>query len=623
MNKFLTKRVISRSSIFAFIASLTLAQAVAQEPQSSEPQTASPQAVAQQADTGPVPSTVLKVNTRLVIVDVVARDKKDKVLPDLRAEDFTILEDGKQQKVSVFNFQHPGQGYALPQQKAALPPSVFRNAPKYGTNRSLNVVLIDALNTTFLNQAYVRVEMVKFLDKLPPGQPIAIYAMGRKLRLLQDFTTDLSELKNIIRTFKGESSHVLSNPNGTSEVPLTLQGWAEQTAAEKAPILKAQIEDFADQNVANQSDFRVQYTFAALSSLGRMLSGYPGRKNLIWISESIPFAVYPDVRSDRVSPNGDKSQAPAAEPKSNALNRREYADQLALISNLLADAQVSVYPVDARGLLGSAFFNVATPMNGQGGMGGLAVRSEGRQAEELFQAHYNMRDIAEKTGGLAFYNRNDLDVAVRDGMDDGSTYYTIGYYPDNKNWDGRFRKIQVRVTHSGAKLRYRVGYYAIDRVAFEKQHPQQRDIEMGQALNADYPMAMAVQFEAHVIAPGPGETKVRVDFALDPHQISFEKGADGLQRAQVDCAVRVFPPGNIDKPVKTEGARVNAALRPEVYDRIGKTYFPCQLSVDLAPGKYFLRLLVRDATTGQMGTVNADVTVPNVGAAKKEPESKQ
>lgn len=590
----------------------------AQQPAVPAEKAAPPASQPQQLPQASAPELTLKITTRLVVVDVVARDKKGQVIPDLQAADFKVTEDGKEQKISVFNFQHPAAGEALPALPVKLPPGVYRNTPRYQPNRALNVLLVDALNTTFLNQVYVRMEMVKFLEKLPQGQPIAIYTMGRKLRMLQDFTTDLTQLKKVIQTLRGESSHVLSNPTGTSEVPMTLQGIADQTLIELAPQLRAQIQDFADQNVSDQSDIRIQYTMAALSSLARMLSGYPGRKNLIWLSESIPFGVFPDIKGIQRESSDMRSQLGADSPASvrNTANKREYADQLALISNLLADAQVSVYPVDARGLLGSAFFNVANPMSGQAGAGGLASRVEGRQAEELFQAHYNMRDIAEKTGGLPYYNRNDLDVAVQNGIDDGSTYYTIGYYPNNKSWNGQFRKVQVTVSRSGAKLRHRLGYYAVDRAAFEKAHPQQREFDFSQALNADYPMATAVQFEVGVLPPQPGENKVRVNYALDPRQISFEKSADGLQRAQVDCAVRVFSPKNMERPVKTEGTRVDAALKPEVYEKIGRTYFPCQLSFELPAGHYLLRLAVRDAVSGAMGSVNAEVTVPDAAAAK-------
>src|SRR5262249_54435742 len=155
---------------------------------------------------------------------------KDQGVPDLEASDFTVREDGVEQKITAFSFQRPDQAEAAtaaPLPAVVLPPNVFRNVPHFRPNRALNVILLDGLNTTLLNQAYVRWAMIRFLDKLPQGQPVAIYALGRKLRLLQDFTTDLSELKKVVQTYEAKPSHVLSNPTGTSEVPMTLQGWGE------------------------------------------------------------------------------------------------------------------------------------------------------------------------------------------------------------------------------------------------------------------------------------------------------------------------------------------------------------------------------------------------------------
>lgn len=581
------------------------------------PQAANPPS-GQEAD-----SPTLKVQTRLVMVDVVARDKSGKVVPGLGPDDFKVLENGRQQKISVFTFEHPEAVAAANVAPAARAPNTFDNKPRFRAG-ALNVILVDALNTTFLNQAYVRVEMVKFLEKLPPGQPIAIYTIGRKLRLVQDFTTDLDQLKGVIRTMKGESSHVLQDPNGTSEVPMTLTGIADQQAADVAPQMRAQIQDFAEQTITNQTDERIQYTMAALMSLARMLAGYPGRKNLIWLSESVPIGIYPDAKSLKQSNDirGQLGQDSPPSIRNGAANKREYIDQLTLLSNTLADAQVSVYPVDARGLVGSAFFNVSNSMNGQSGAGGLATKIEGKQAEELFQAHYNMRDIAEKTGGLPFYNRNDLDVAVRQGIEDGSTYYSIGYYPAEKNWDGQFRKVQISVTRPGVKLRYRAGYYAIDRMDFERRHPGQRRMDIVNALNADYPTALGLQFQAGVVTPAPGQTKTVLNYAIDPAQISFQAGNDGLQHSQVTCAVRAFAHGDAEHPKQTEVTRANAAIKPEVLEQIKKTYFPCRIEMELQPGQYLLRLLVRDDNTGVIGTANARVVVEKNAAAAEAVKDK-
>jgi VWFA-related protein len=589
--------------------------------QSDSPNTAASQAKGTQTSQDTTP--VFKVKSRLVVVDVVARDKDGHVVTDLEANDFKLTEDGHPQKISVFTFQHPGGGAPIVESAAALPSNVFTNRPRFQPASALNVVLIDALNTTFLNQAYVRIEMVKFLEKLPPGQPIAVFAMGRKLRLLQDFTTDLTQLKRVIGTIKGESSPVLGNPTGTSEVPMTLQGIADQVAAEMAPGLRSQIQDFADQAVSDRSDFQVSYSLAALSSLARMLAGYPGRKNLFWLSESVPFGIFPDANAGirSIKGQGDDARAQTSSEsapniRNGASHLRQYVDQLTLLSNLMADAQVSVYPIDARGLVGSPFFNVGNNVSGQGQSGGLAMKMEGKQAEELFQAHYNMRDIAEKTGGLAYYNRNDLDNAVREGMEDGATYYTIGYYPEGNAWKGEFRKIQLSVNRPGVKLRHRAGYYALDRAEFEKRHPEQRNLDLAGALNPDYPIATSVQFQAMVLPPEQGKKLVHINFAVLPSQISFSLEPDGLQHGQVDCAARVFSAKDIDHPVQTVANKVNAALKPDVMAKIKNSYLPCQLEVELPPAHYFLRLAVRDTATGLMGTANAEVTVP--GADEKD-----
>ncbi|HEY2915061.1 MAG TPA: VWA domain-containing protein, partial [Candidatus Angelobacter sp.] len=393
-----------------------------------------------------VPS--VKVTTRLVIVDVVAHDKKGHAITDLEATDLRILEDGKEQPIRSFVFQRGGRpAEEAAQEPASLPANMVSNARKYPPNTALNVVLLDSLNSNLLNQAYVRTEMVKFLQKLPQGQPVAIFTLGRKLHMVQDFTTDLTALKRVIAEFKGEGPLLTQNPTGTSEVSMAPTGIAEQTLAELAPQVLAQIKDFAEQTTSDQNDVRIQYTFAALTSLGRMLSRYKGRKNLIWVSESIPMNIFSDFNTiTRLNPNQSKDGVAHQEGQNTGYKtNRGYGDRLAYLGSLLADAQVAVYPIDARGLIGSPLYNVASNISGQGGsaLGGLAMKAEGKQSEELFQSHVAMLDLADKTGGKAYYNRNDINNALSDGIDDGSTYYMVGYYPQNKNWDGRFRKIEV------------------------------------------------------------------------------------------------------------------------------------------------------------------------------------
>jgi VWFA-related protein len=597
----ISRRFLNKTFLVAFICftSTLYGQGRAGSPDSQQPA----------ATNQKIPA--VKVTTRLVVVDVVAHDKQGRAVTDLELPDLRILEDGKEQVIRSFVLQHPGASPVEPvQEQAALPANMVSNARKFPPNTALNVILLDSLNSTTLNQAYVRIEMVKFLEKLPQGQPVAIFTLGRKLHMVHDFTTDLTQLKAVVNAFKGQSPALMQNPIGTTEMSMVPQGLAAQALTSGGlsdPAMLVQMKDFAEQTTSDQSDMRVQYTFSALLSLGRILSRYPGRKNLIWVSESIPMNIFANVPSP-VPVNPAAGQV--ADVQTDHTPNRTYGGQLAYLGNLLSDGQVSVYPVDARGLVGSSLYNAANALSGQSVMGDLAMQGEGKQTEALFQAHASMLDIADKTGGKAYYNRNDIGDALGDGIRDGSTYYILGYYPENKKWDGKFRKIQVKTRRKGINLRYRTGYFAVDRETDMARHPDRKDVDYNLALSMDSPIFNALLFTAQVNPPAAGSSTVSLRYAINPESIQFIPDAEGLQRAQVDCAVRAFLSSDMDNPVKTEGTKVNAALKPDAFAKIRSKFFPCELKVDLPPGHYFLRLAVRDGNSGSVGSVNAEVTVP-------------
>ncbi|MGZ4854991.1 MAG: VWA domain-containing protein [Candidatus Angelobacter sp.] len=554
-------------------------------------------------------SAVLKVKTRLVVVDVVARDSKGVPVTDLKQEDFTVLEDGKEQKLRIFSFQHPDDSAAAaPAEAPASGMNVVDNLPHFKPGRALNVILMDALNTSRLNQVSMRQAMIKFLETLPANEPIAVYLLGDRIRLLQDFTTDPAVLKDVVRSFKGKNSPLLAVSADGSPIAPILPGVAQSLP----PQMAAQIRAFQDQMTADVTDQRVQVTLAALNSLSRTLSGYPGRKNLIWISETFPFDVMLTSATGR-----------------SGLNDRNYSHEIARTGNLLSDSQVAIYPLDARGLAGSGVFNVANAAdqygNSLGGStlrGGMAGQMD-READDRMASHGTMNDLADRTGGRAFYNRNDLDGAVRDSITDGSTYYTLGYYPENKDWNGGFRNIQVKVRRGGAKLRYRIGYFAMDTAAFAKLNPKRQDEDFDDALSLNIPVSTALPFQAVVTPPSAKtQNKVVVMYRVDPHALSFETSNDGLQAVNMECAVRVFPKKNPDKPVTTEAQKMGGAMNADAYAKVMKGFFPCRDQLALQPGDYLLRLGVRDNVTGLIGTANASLSIPEESSSANPSNAK-
>jgi len=256
-------------------------------------------------------------------------------------------------------------------------------------------------------------------------------------------------------------------------------------------------------------------------------------------------------------------------------------------------------------------------------MGSAQASEISRASEAIIASHSTMNSVADQTGGKAFYNTNNLEKAIRDSMDDGSAYYTLGYYPENKNWDGRFRKIAVKINRPGIKLHYRQGFFAVEPTDPAKQDPKILAIDMGSALDINNPIATALPFQAVIIPPSPQNgNKVQINFGVDPHAIGFELKEDGKQHAAVDCGVRAYSKSG--ESLGMQGSTFNAALAPEQYQQVMRMIFPCNQTLELPPGEYFLRLAVRDKNNGLIGTANGSTTVPAVAAGKEEkPEEKK
>src|ERR1041385_6198978 len=358
------------------------------------------------------PAAVLKVTTRLVVVDVVATDRKGNPVTDLRQEDFTVTEDGKPQDVRAFSFQNatkPGEqpARATPSEKP-LPANMVTNVRRSKAGAPLAVLLLDGINTRLNNQQYAKQQLLEFLKKLPADQPVAVYPLGSRLLLVQDFTSDPAVLKAAVQNLKDLRSPLMENASG-GPVKFWFEGVPLPTEIKRRAL------EFQQETESSQTDIRMTITLTALNQLARTLAGYPGRKNLIWVSETFPLNI-----------EANKATGGASAERT----RRNYTMPVANTANLLSNAQIAVYPVDARTLVGTDLYNVAARYdergNVNGGGGGQASQALDDTANELMAARGTMEQLAENTGGRAFYNRNDLGNAVKEGMADGATYYALG-----------------------------------------------------------------------------------------------------------------------------------------------------------------------------------------------------
>jgi VWFA-related protein len=521
---------------------------------------------------------VVKANTRLVVVDVVVTDSKGQPVPDLKVEDFNLLEDGRHQTISSFSFQRPASDQGAP----STPSGMITNAPRFKAT-SLNVILEDVLNGESISHAYAQDRLIQFLKTDPAIQPTAVFVLEKNgMRMLRDFTTDTRSLSETLARF----------------VP---QGIARVSGVDVSASV------FSTKGAFHSDERSIQVTLHALSLLAQTLAGYPGRKNLIWISEGFPVNLKADGLTQTPFPHpaaGSGNPAQIARQTESAATSgnytmptvpadtignpqggapvnsgQDYASELARTANALMNAHVALYPIDSASL---------------------------GQTDRL-SSQNNMRDLADRTGGKPFYNRNDLETGIRESVDDGATYYTLAYYPDNKAWDGRFREIDVKSLRPGVQLRFRHGYYALDPDSTGKTSLKRGTESLGLALGPDTPGVTSVLFLAGFAS---AQSKLTVNFAIDLHTISFEQKNDGLEHASVTCVVWAYP--DKGKPITSDGITASAALSPEKLQsqQSIQARFPCSQTLSLKPGKYTLKLGVLDRTSNQIGTTTAQFVVP-------------
>src|SRR5579864_1152488 len=218
----------------------------------------------------------IRVTTRLVQVSVVVHDKKGPVA-DLKKENFSLFDRGKEQKIAVFAVDSID---APPKAWPAVPPNLFSNRMRRAdTPTSITVILFDGLNTKIQDQAYARKQIPKFLDQIQPNDRVALYLLGGDLRILHDFTNDPDHLAKALAKYHGRISGELDaadpaprDPTGNDDLDQFLQN-SDQTMS-----------DFYNVN-------RAVFTLDAMEAIAHHLASLPGRKNLVWVSGGFPFTL--------------------------------------------------------------------------------------------------------------------------------------------------------------------------------------------------------------------------------------------------------------------------------------------------------------------------------------------
>jgi VWFA-related protein len=551
---------------------------------------------AQQAGSQEPPPPTIRVNTRVVLVDVVVTDKQGKPVNGLKPENFTVQEKGKTQKVAFFTTPEEAMKQNSPPQ---LGPGIYSNKPEFrSAGGPVTVLLLDAVNTPFRDQAYARLQMLKYVrEQLKPNERIGVFALTNSLRVLQDFTTDPGILIAALERYKPQEQQLVA---GAAAPVSTAIGNVDLGPGATAllTMTQAEISAFQGVQVAYQLDRRVEVTLSGMRSLARILAGIPGRKNVVWLTAAFPFDLIPEDRSVSEAelmaslPNiQQKGVGTIASGAVAATERTSHNQDIREVAAEMSSAQVAIYPVDARGLVSGMEFLPDDSANRQTLDSSLRAAA---RVSDVAASQETMRAIAAETGGKAYYNQNEIKVGVGLAMADDSASYTIGYYPEDKKWDGRYRSIKVKVDRQDAEVRHRRGYFAIDPSQLKDKKPEQQVTE---ALG-DMAPDTQVTFSAQVKKTDKG--KIGVDFLIDPRTVTAADSSGGKKLNLVAYAAVLSPEGRM---LGNVSQKVDQVFKDDVYQQILQRGILLHMDLDPQPGQ--LRLAVQDVPTGLVGTINA------------------
>jgi VWFA-related protein len=533
--------------------------------------------VPQQTPATPAPTgrPTFSSTTSLVVVDVTVKDKAGNLMEGLKANDFTLLEDGKPQKISVFEFEKLATE-PLPEKPPTLEDDdIIPEAPvkqitteepgkiQYHDKRLL-VFFFDLGSMGIPEQLRAQESALTFLDKqLTSADMVAVMMYTATLQVLTDFTDNRNQLRDVINSLPiGEMAE--------------LAGFGDDGSDDNEDTGAAFVADETEFNIFN-TDRKLQ----AIEDATKKLAALPEKKALIYFSSGL--------QKTGVENHAQVEATILAATKSN----------------------VAIYPIDARGLM-------ADPPGGgasKGASRGTGIYSGSQhnsQRAAINDSQETLVSLAADTGGKAFLDSNALEMGVKQAQQDYRSYYVLGYYTTNTAQDGKYRRITVRLSNDKtAKLEHRDGYYS-DKV-WGKFNAQDKEQKLMEALNANNPLTdLPLALEVDYFRVSPTSYYVPVSVKVPGSVLQLAQKHGGASETQFDFLGQIQDDrrnvlGNVRDfiKIKLDSADAEKLARRSIHYDAGFT---------LAPGRYRMKFLVRENLTGHMGTFDARFVVPDLAA---------
>ncbi|MFI5125807.1 MAG: VWA domain-containing protein [Candidatus Acidiferrales bacterium] len=526
------------------------------------------------ASQDPQQTPQIRVATRLVEVGVIVRDKNGPVA-SLTKGDFVVFDRSKPQKISIFSADAAASTQQPPQQP--LPQNTFSDLPQYGatTPRSVTVVLLDNLNTLYGSAPQWRYEktpywaedlalrnakshLIEFIKQLQPQDRVAIYGLGHSLHVLCDFTSDREQLLAILQNYDTRSitNRQVVEPGDTV---LVLGGHMNRAIFGQGDGF----ENGASSRLAGAAnEDRSAQTMAALQAIAAHVANIPGRKNLVWLTANLPFSG-------------------------------------AAMAHVLSPANIAVYPVDARGLLGqsptvSAGAYGTADFDDVSGASGNLDNMPAQSSQPI--GITTMQKLADETGGQAFVNTNDITGAIRKAVEDSEVTYTLGFYINGDSLDGKLHELKVETKRKGLTIRYPKGYFAFPDTEATKDEDQFRLVAAVQS-----PLeSSSIPLTATVDRVDQPPHSLKVLCTIDAHNLRLVQSGV-LRKGSVE--VYIVEQDQTGKVVLQSGKTFTLQFPEKQYGALLKSGILFHEFVQPHAGVTTLRVLVEDPSTTELGSV--------------------
>ena len=532
----------------------------------------------------PANDSVIRINVNLVQIDAVVTDKQGKPVTDLQAADFEVLQDGRAQGITNFSYIEAREGTAGARAEVARaarkgqappPPAVLKPAEI----RRTVALVVDDLGLSFDSISRVRQSLHRFVDReMRPGDLIAVIRTGAGMGALQGFTSDPHLLHAAI-------DHVKFNAFGRvgvdSFTPLGSERGMRNADAEAA---RANFMELRERNSTNGTLWAIRSVLDGLRDL-------PSRKYVVLFSENLRiFNRQPDLAVEAL-----------VQHLIDAANR----------------ASVVVYSVDPRGIPVHA---LVAADNAQYSSPQRVAALPMQRASATFFSRDGLVALASGTGGLFLHDNNDLDGQVRQVVRDTEGYYLIGYHPDSSTFDRKsgqvlFHKVAVRVKRSGLQVRSRGGFFgAPDREA--RGTPAGREGEILHALRSPFSASgIHVRLTPLFSNAEASGSYLKILLHIDARDLRFTDSADGGHRAVVDLVAMTF--GESDQAVDQTASTYEIPLRGPAYEEALKNGLLYSVAFQVkTAGAYQMRVVVRDGTSGQLGSASQFIEVPDIESGR-------